>query len=227
MNADGTESAQLVPASTGFSVFTSDWSPDSKSLLYVQSTAGGNITDQLYVVGAATGSQPVKLNTGNTQERSGRWVSNSKIAFSNDQNIIIVNSDGSNATNLTNFGPGLIGGSLPTPDGKTILFDRKDTNSDLAVWSVLIGNGISIQVTHPTKTVSGAITTSTSDAEESISTDGITIGFERSIQVIQDSTVTITSQVGTVKLDGSDMHLFNAPNAQHAHAAALSTAICH
>ncbi len=213
MNADGTGPAQLTSLSAGTVANVVAWSSDGKQLLFDQSPLNGVITHTLYVATIGTGAQPVKLNTGNAQEYGDGWSPSSKIAFDNGNNAFTINGDGSGIANVTQNTDTMIriGGAVIVGKGAAVVFwrSRADDSSHFDLWSVPAIGGNASRVTNTNATRN-------SDMATSVSADGTLVALRRGTDTIQGTTVVYASQVGTVGTDGSNLHLFNAPEGSSA-----------
>jgi Tol biopolymer transport system component len=83
------------------------WSPDGQKIVFVNGTlpaATGAPTD-LHVVRIDGTGQTNLTNTPSVSEVAPAWSVDGKIAFVSDNNIFVMNGDGSGRTQLTNFAP--------------------------------------------------------------------------------------------------------------------------
>jgi len=128
---------------------------------------------KLYLMGA-DGSNPAKID--NVSGTAPAWSPDKEqIAFVrtiiNNDEIFIINRDGSNERQLTNS-PGLDAGPAWAPDGKHIAFESHRGNSPGDIWVINLDTNELSNVTH---------NPNYRDAEPTWSPDGRTIAFQRHI----------------------------------------------
>jgi len=94
MNSDGSNKIKI--ADNGYSPL---WSPDGKKILY-EIWNSDTETEELYVMDS-DGTSKIKIGEDADSENSVWSPDSSKIAYTDYQNIFIVNSDGTNLQNIT------------------------------------------------------------------------------------------------------------------------------
>jgi len=205
MNANGTGAAKIstVPVSGAMA-----WSADSKQLVFDSFSYPS--TFALYVVNVGDGSQAVKLNSGNPREIDASWAPFSKITFDNSSDVFTINGNGGGIVNITQSAIFQNRGAVVVSNGNAIVFSSTRDNGYIELWSIPSSGGTAVQVTH------NAISLN-SDNANAASPDGTLLAFVRRKQTVQsDNSVTFTSQLGVVGVDGSGLHLFNATDSSNA-----------
>jgi WD40-like Beta Propeller Repeat len=205
MNANGTGATKLstVPVSGAVA-----WSPDSKQLVFDSFSAPS--TFALYVIHVGGGSQAVKLNSGNPREEGVSWAPFSKITFDNSSDVFTVDGNGGGIVNVTQSATFQNRGAVVVGNGSAIVFSGTRDSGHIELWSIPASGGMAVQVTH------NAISLS-SDNANAASPDGALLAFVRRKQTVQsDNSVTLTSQLGVVGIDGNALHLFNSTDGSNA-----------
>lgn len=202
MNANGSGAAP-VTSLMAFSSFA--WSPDGKQLVF----SGGTSTAALYVATIGSSAMPLKINSGNTFEEDPSWTPGPKIIFSNRSDVFTVNGDATGLLNVTNDATG--NNEFPVSVGRSdsIVFMSTRDNSHREIWSTPAAGGTATQVT--TNTGANSL-----DIPQAVSADGKLLAFSRITRVVQNSTVVGSYQLGVSNIDGSNLHLFNAPGTSNA-----------
>jgi tol-pal system beta propeller repeat protein TolB len=96
-----TRSGQVVRLTdnTGISSFDSAWSPDSARLAFDSNRDGDN---EIYTMNSSDGSKLTKLTDNQNHDVEPAWSPDgTKIVFSRDYDIWVMNADGTNQKNLT------------------------------------------------------------------------------------------------------------------------------
>jgi len=201
MNTNGSGAAKASSLSAG----AYSWSPDGKKLVL---SSGG-----LYVVGIADGSQPLKINSGNTFEVNASWAPNPKITFSNLSDVFTVNGDATGLFNVTNDAAGANASPIAFNDGNTIAFTSTRDSGHYEIWLISATGGMATQVT----TNAPQVPRNTVDIPQAVSSDGKLLAFSRITRTVKlDGTEVDSYQVGVSNIDGSNLHLFNAPGTSNA-----------
>jgi Tol biopolymer transport system component len=199
INGSGAVKASSLTAGTAYS-----WSPDGKKL--VISSSG------LYVVGVADGSQPLKINSGNTFELDASWAPGPKITFSNLSDVFMVNADATGLVNVTNDAAGNNASPVAFNNGGSIVFTSTRDNGHYEIWSMSTTGGPTTQVT----TNSPQVPRNTVDIPQAVSADGMLLAFQRIVRAVNNGIEVDSYRVGVANIDGSNLHLFNAPSTSNA-----------
>jgi Tol biopolymer transport system component len=201
MNANGSGAAKASSLSAGAAF---SWSPDGKKL--VLSSSG------LYVVGIADGSQPLKINSGNAFEVDASWSPSPKITFSNLSDVFTINGDATGLFNVTNNAAGANASPIAFNNGSSIAFTSTRDNGHYEIWSISATGGTATQVT----TNAPQVPRNTVDIPQAASSDGKLLAFSRITRTVNNGTEVDSYQVGVSNIDGSNLHLFNAPSTSNA-----------
>ena len=213
MNANGTGASPVSISITGGGGIATGashtvWSPDSKKLAF-EGAASFSDTG-IYVATVGDTAMPLKINSGSTFESDPTWAPFSKITFDTHSDIFTVNGDGTGLFNVTMNAASRNEFAVPFNGGNSIAFFSTRDNGYGEVWSIPATGGAATQVTHNTIMHGG-------DIPEAVSADGGLLAFHRIMEAVQpDNSVVISYQLGVSKLDGSDLHLFNAPGGSNA-----------
>ena len=200
MNANGTGASQISSLIMSNQIA---WSPDSKKIVFgVTVPTSGSA---LYVATIGDTAAPLKINSGNTFEYRPTWAPSAQITFDNLSDVFSVNGDGTGLFNVTKDAASHNGSPVPFNNGTSILFSSNRDNGYREIWSTPAAGGAVTQVTHH-------MILNGTDAPKAVSPDGSLLTFSRIIQTVKpDFSVVTTYQLGVAKLDGSELHLFNAP----------------
>lgn len=202
MNTNGSGAAKASSLNAGAQY---SWSPDGKKLVL---SSGG-----LYVVGIADGSQPLKINSGNAFEVDASWAPSPKITFSNLSDVFTVNGDATGLFNVTNNAAGANASPIVFNNGSSIAFTSTRDNGHYEIWSISASGGAATQVT----TNAPQVPRNTVDIPQAVSSDGKLLAFSRITRTVKlDGTEVDSYQIGVSNIDGSNLHLFNAPGTSNA-----------
>ena len=203
MNANGSGAAPVTSLIAGNSFA---WSPDGTKLVF----SGGTSTPALYVALIGSSAMPLKINSGNAFEDTPSWTPASKITFSNLSDVFTVNGDATGLFNVTIDATGNNEFPVPFNHGDSIAFLSTRDNGHREIWSIPAAGGPATQVT--TNTAANSL-----DIPLAVSSDGKLLAFSRITRMTKtNGTVVGSYQLGTSTLDGSNLHLFNAPGASNA-----------
>jgi dipeptidyl aminopeptidase/acylaminoacyl peptidase len=125
-----------------------DWSGDSSQLLFLQ-------RNDLFIVKAAAGSQPLRLTRTDAPESNAWWLDANRILYQSNGNLFVIRSDRPGLVQITREGTlpnsqqgGMaIGLSSPTEDGNAIAYVVSDAGKQRAL---LVPNYLGEFVTAPT-----------------------------------------------------------------------------
>jgi Tol biopolymer transport system component len=103
------------------------WSPDGQKIVFVNYGTQGDVTGamaDLYVVRIDGTGQTNLTNTPAVSEVEPAWSADGKIAFVSENNISVMNGDGTGRTQLTDFAPDGLQPADPnwSPDSKRLVY---------------------------------------------------------------------------------------------------------
>ena len=199
MNANGAAAAVI---STRTQTNDLAWSPTSNQLVFGSLSPN---TPALYVITVGDGSPEIKLNPGAAFESGARWAPAQKITFSSGSDILTVNGNGTNLTNVTQNTAGGNKAPVTSNDGSTIAFSSIRDGGFQELWSIPAVGGAAVQITHHTIAHGG-------DIASDISSDGKLVAYTRTVTTVNGSETSTVTQVGVIGIDGSNERLFNVPH---------------
>src|SRR5262249_27241880 len=97
-------------------------------------------------------------------------------------------------------------------NGNSIVFTSTRDNGHYEIWSMSMTGGPATQVT----TNAPQVPRNTVDISQAVSADGMFLAFQRIIRTVNNGTEVDSYQVGVANIDGSHLHLFNAPGTSNA-----------
>lgn len=212
MDADGTNAVQVSNLSTlGFV----GWSPDSQRLLISQAI---NITPTNYSVvlvilladASQASNQQLAICNCNTPEVS--WAPGLQVVWNYQYDIFTANPDLQIIRNVTEDPGHHNARPRMSPDGRIIVF-QSDISSHDELWSVDSAGGIRTRLTR--NEASCYYTYCQEDVLNSISDDSSLVAFTR-VPPPVSSTAPARGDIGVMNIDGTNLHLFNAPNGTNA-----------
>jgi len=123
MNPDGSD-RKLITSPEEIHAMEPTWAPDRCRVAYKSFTKAGN--DDIYVI-TADGESVSQLTTGPAWESSPDWSpQGERISFRSDRtgtwNLFVMNADGSNVQQVTDYTEGIVGWQTWSPAGDEIAF---------------------------------------------------------------------------------------------------------
>jgi Tol biopolymer transport system component len=204
MNGNGTGAARV---SNRYQVNDLAWSSSNSQIVFGSISPAG--VPELYVITVGDGSPEVKLTSSTAFEGRATWSPFAKIMFDDGADIFTVNGNGTGLANITQNATAVNTGGRLTTSGTTLVFTSERDGALNELWSMPAGGGTATQLTRHMIANGGDFLTD-------ISVDSKLLAFRRRTTTVNGSNETTVNAVGVVGIDGTGIHLFNAPSGSFA-----------
>lgn len=211
MNANGTGATSISTKLLGGAIMA--WSPGGTQLVVSGSDPTVANSGGLYVFTIGSTGEAVKITSGTASAFSPSWAPSAKIIFDNSGDVFAVNGDGSSLFNVTNNPSAANSRALFVKGRNALVFSSRRDNGYSELWQIPDTGGSPTQLTNNTIAHGGDF----ADAV-TLEPDGGLLAFHRITQTVQPDNTTVVTvyQLGISRLDGSDVHFFNAPGGANA-----------